>query len=63
MKYLKKVLKLLGFILIITLASIGVGINGAIFPTFHRQDSHSPTIEMVESKDEESEIEEKEQKK
>ena len=41
--------------LIITLASIGLGFNAAIMPSFKRQDSNEPNIEMVESKDEESE--------
>jgi len=55
MKYIKKALKLIGFVLIITLASIGLGFNAAIIPSFKRQDSNEPNIEMVESKDEESE--------
>ena len=55
MKYIKKALKLIVFMLIITLASIGLGFNAAIIPSFKRQDSNEPHIEMVESKDEESE--------
>ncbi len=55
MKYIKKTLKLIGFILIVALASIGLGLNAAIMPSFKRQDSNEPNIEMVESKDEESE--------
>ncbi|MTI20895.1 hypothetical protein E1176_07670 [Fulvivirga sp. RKSG066] len=60
MKYLKKALKLIGFVLLITLASIGLGFNAAILPTTKRQDSNESTIELVESNEEESEIENEE---
>jgi len=61
MKLVKKALKLIGFVLIITLASIGMGANAAILPSFKRQDSNEPSIEMVESNEEkpDSENEEK----
>jgi hypothetical protein len=55
MKNIKKALRLLGFVLIISLASIGLGINAAIMPSFRRYDSAKPKIEMVESNEEESE--------
>ena len=57
MKYLNKALKLIGFVLLITLASIGLGFNAAILPPLKRQDSHESTIELVESNEEESEKE------
>lgn len=60
MKYLKKALKLIGFVLIITLASLGLGINAAIFSTFKRQNSNEPIIELVESNEEELETENEE---
>jgi|GEM_PF-6751891 len=59
MKYLKKTLKLIGFILLVTLASIGLGLNAAIMPSFKRQDSNEPKIEMIDSRHEESENQEK----
>ena len=46
--------------LIITLASIGLGFNAAIIPSFKRQDLYEPTIELVESNEEESETENQE---
>ncbi|MEQ8474065.1 MAG: hypothetical protein RIC35_22905 [Marinoscillum sp.] len=52
MKFLKKALRLFVLIIIISLASIGVGIGGAILPTFHRQDSFLTNVEMVEERDE-----------
>lgn len=60
MKYLRKALKLIGFVLIISLASIGLGFNAAILPTFKRQDSSLPSIELVESNEEELEDENEE---
>lgn len=59
MKYIKKTLKLIGFILIVALASIGLGLNAAIMPSFKRHDSNEPNVEMVESEDEESETQTK----
>lgn len=53
MKHIKKALKLIGFVVIITLASIGLGFNAAILPTFKRDNSNKPLIEMVESDKEE----------
>lgn len=57
MQSIKKALKLSVFIIIMTLASIGLGINAAILPSFNRENAYKPTIEMVESRDEESETE------
>lgn len=54
MKSIKKALKLISFMLIITLASIGLGFNAAILPSFKRQENNEPLIELVESNEEES---------
>ena len=62
MKYIKKALKLTGMVLIVTLASIGLGLNAAIMPSFKRRDSNEPTIELVESNEEEPETENEEKK-
>jgi len=48
--------------LLVVLASVGLGINAAILPTFRRQDSNETKIELVESKDEESDIVEADKK-
>lgn len=52
---LKKLLKLLGFIVIIALASAGIGINAAVIPQYRRQDPPHTIIEMVDEKDEDDE--------
>ena len=49
-------------VLIVTLASIGLGLNAAIMPSFKRRDSNEPTIELVESNEEEPETENEEKK-
>lgn len=49
MKYIKKALKLIGYLLAITLLSAGMGINGAIFPVYKREDDNEDKIEMIES--------------
>lgn len=54
MKSLKKALRLIGLVLTITLASIGLGFNGTLLPPSKRQDNYQPLIEMVESKEDES---------
>ena len=58
MKMVFKTLRLLGLFLIMSMASLGVGINGAILPTFRTQDSTGQGIELVEHLDNESEIKE-----
>ena len=58
MKMAYKTLRLLGLFLILSMASLGVGINGAILPTFRKQDSNTQGIELVEQLDNESEIKE-----
>ncbi|HNP18927.1 MAG TPA: hypothetical protein PKL31_10870 [Fulvivirga sp.] len=60
MKFIKKAFKLVGFVLLITLASIGIGFNAAIMPSFKRNDSNEPTIELVESNEEDLETENEE---
>ncbi|MEM6829412.1 MAG: hypothetical protein AAGA66_03715 [Bacteroidota bacterium] len=60
MKKIKKGLKLVGFILIVSLASIGLGFNAAIMPSFKRQEDNGPTIELAESREEEADHEEDE---
>jgi len=60
MKSIKKALKLIGFMLIITLASIGLGFNAAILSSFKRQENDEPLIELVESNEEESDNENEE---
>ena len=62
MKSIKKALKLIGFVLIITLASIGLGFNAAILPSFKRQKTGEPLIELVESNEEEPGAENEEKK-
>lgn len=61
-KFLKKRIKLIGFIILIALGSIGIGINAAILPVFRRQDIKETKIEMIETKDDESDDQENEQK-
>lgn len=46
--------------LIITLASIGLGFNAAILSSFKRQENDEPLIELVESNEEESDNENEE---
>lgn len=58
MKLLKKVLRILVLLIILVLASVGVGMGGAIMPAFHRQDSFLPNVEMVEEREDEPELEE-----
>lgn len=57
MKKVKKTLKLIGFILIIVLGSIGLGFNGAVVPSLKRYEAIETTIELVETKEEESDNE------
>ena len=56
MKRLIKSFKILGYGILIVLASIGMGINSAILPTFRKNESIEPTIEVVESKDDENDL-------
>ena len=58
MKIIFKTLRLVGLFLFMSLAALGVGINGAILPTFRKQDSNTHGIELVEEMDSESEIKE-----
>ncbi|QSE97695.1 hypothetical protein [Fulvivirga lutea] len=60
MKRIQKLIKLIGFIIILCLASIGLGFNAAILPNVKRQDSNENNIELVENKDEESETQDAE---
>ncbi|MEP1096161.1 MAG: hypothetical protein ABJG78_13690 [Cyclobacteriaceae bacterium] len=50
MKYIKKALKLIGYLLALTLLSVGLGFNGAIFPLYKREDDSEDKTEMVESR-------------
>ena len=64
MKILKKILKLLGFILLAGLASFGMAIGGAVpFSQIRKPESRVEIkTELVEKKEEESEFEEWEMK-
>ena len=53
MKSLKKILRILGLIIIISFAAIGVGIGGAILPQQHQPMKKEDTIEMIDATDEE----------
>ncbi|MES2287808.1 MAG: hypothetical protein V4547_19125 [Bacteroidota bacterium] len=57
MKNLKKTIKLFGFVLLIILASVGVGIGGGtpVLPTSKKEDSIEIKVELPESKDNENE--------
>lgn len=61
MKKLKRVIKLIGFIVVIALAAAGIGINAAITPQHRREDPPHTVIEMVDEKDEDSEGDEMKQ--
>lgn len=54
MKYLKKALKLIGFVLLMTMASVGLGFNAAMMPNIRRDDTNEDTIELVKTDYEES---------
>jgi len=56
MKYIKKALKLIGYLLAITLLSFGLGFNGAIFPVYKREDDNEDKIEMVVSADDNEDL-------
>ena len=62
MKKIKRALKLISFVVLLFAAAVGVGINGAILPSFRRPDKPEIKIELFESKDEEGDLEELEQK-
>ncbi len=62
MKRFKKAGKLFLYAIIIVLASIGLGINAALLPSYRREESNVPTIELVEEKEEDMDILEEEQK-
>lgn len=52
-----KILKLLGFVLIMVLASVGVGVSGAILPSFRKQENANVNnVELVETKEEETDM-------
>lgn len=53
MKLFKKILRLIGLIIIISFASISIGIGGAILPQQHHPMKKEDTIEMVEEAGEE----------
>lgn len=57
MKNLKKTIKRFGFVLLIILASVGVGIGGGapILPTSKKEDPIEIKVELPESKDNENE--------
>lgn len=56
MKKLLRVLKIFSYGILILLASIGMGINSAILPTFRKNESVEPTIEVVEATDDENDL-------
>ena len=51
MKSIKKKLRLLGLILLMSVAALGLGINNAILPVHRRQDINQTKTEMVETKE------------
>lgn len=53
MKSFKKILKFIGLFLIIVLASVGVGIAGAILPEQRDPMKKEDTIEMVDESEQE----------
>lgn len=56
MKKIKNKLKLLGYVMLIVLASIAAGIGGAPMPRQGRKEEHYEIkIEMLDSKEEEAE--------
>ncbi len=61
MKKIKKLLKLSSFIIVIILASIGLGFNAAIFPTARREEKPSHLVEQVENEENENEASEEKQ--
>ncbi len=61
LKKLKKIFKILGFVLLVALASIGLGINAAMSPPLKRHDDYEPLTEMVETKEEDEESEDTEE--
>ena len=56
MKLLKKTLRMIGLVLMILLASMGVGLMGAIMPEQRAQMKKEDTIEMVEGQEVENEV-------
>lgn len=58
MKSLKKTIKLFGFLLLIILASVGVGIGGGapVLPNSKKEDSIEIKAELPESKDNKNEV-------
>jgi hypothetical protein len=58
MKKMKSMFKLLGLVFLIILASIGIGIVGGVplFPTSKREDNVVVKIELVESKEEKTDL-------
>lgn len=63
MKTFKKYLRRIGFILIIILASYGIALSGGVpIPLNRKADYFRTPIELVESKEEDTEVESLEQK-
>ena len=62
MKSIKKALRLICFGLIMLLASIGLGFSAAILPSWKRQETTEPSIELVESSTEDKDENENEEK-
>ena len=56
MKSIFKALKRFLLTLIISLAAMGMGVNGVIFPTYRKDENNVFLTEQVEVDDEESEI-------
>ena len=58
MKKCKRVIKLLGFVLLMVLASVGMGISGAapVMPTNKREDALVIDAEEVDSEDSETDL-------
>ena len=50
MKFIRKMVRLVCFTLVLTIAAFGLGINGVLTPQFYREENSKPLIELVENK-------------
>jgi hypothetical protein len=50
MKNIKRLLRLLGFILLLVLASFGLGLHGSMFGVFDRRKMNETRVETIDKK-------------